>query len=297
MEISKELIEKYELSDDAVKGLSEYGSSIIANEKNALEQAFKGEANKNAEGILTGAIDSLQKEFGVTIPRHDGEKIKEWAGRALPEVFKTQKSELDKLKSDYETKLKTVSGQDVDKLKSEYQSEKDELLKKYADFDNYKEKAEKADNYEKELSLMKKKVAFGNARPSFPETANQYEVAAKWGDFEKEVLEKYNIEIDEDGNAVYADKENKFKTGKLSDLVSQNQEIQDLLKGRKQGGLGVTKETEEIEGIPFRIDKSKNISVQIKEYLTNNEKLDFTSTKYSERFQEMYKIYKQKTAA
>jgi hypothetical protein len=194
----------------------------------------------------------------------------------------------------------------LDAIKKQYESEKDELLKKYADYDELKEKAGKADEYGQKLSGLKLQVAYQSVKPSFPDTVNAYEAKAKWEDFMKTTNEKYDIELDENNEAVYVDKENKYKTGKLADLVKADETISELAKGRAQGGTGgKTVDKQKLDGIPFAIEMdatTEQISKTIKEYLTTEEKLDFISQAYAKRFAELTKkvkeqIARQKTAA
>jgi len=196
MELEEEFIKEHNLSEDQAKALGSKFDNMLADEKKTIEETFKGQANKDAEGILSGYVESVKKEFGVDIPRNDGEKVKDWAARALPVVFKKQKEDLETLKKDYESKVQKASGQDLDAIKRQYESEKDELLKKYADYDEIKEKAGKADEYGEKLSGLKLQVAFSNVKPSFPDSVNEYEAKAKWGYFMKSINEKYDIELD-----------------------------------------------------------------------------------------------------
>ena len=71
----------------------------------------------------------------------------------------------------------------------------DSALQKYADYDDLKAKAEKADGYEKELSGLKLDVAFGKVKPTFPDTVNSYEAKYKWEEFTKKVLADNEIQI------------------------------------------------------------------------------------------------------
>lgn len=300
MELEKEFIETNKLSEEQVSALSGKFDSLLADEKKALEESFKGEANKNAEGILSGAASLTEKQTGVK--RNEGEKLADYLNRAASEYLVSKQKELDSLKGEYEEKVKKASGTDIEAIKKEYQTEKDELLKKFADYDELKEKASKADEYGEKLSGLKLQVAYSNVKPVFPDTVNQYEAKAKWDEFVKGVNEKYNIELDESNEAVYIDKENKFKTGKLADLVKADETISELVKGRQQGGLGgkeVKKVT--VDGIPFTIDENasnEQISKSIKEYLISNKKLDILSEEYAKQFSELHsKIKKQKTAA
>lgn len=296
MEINKELIEKYNLSEDAVKDLTDTYQAKILEEKGM----FASKANEDAEGILTGAIKSIQDEYGITVERKQGEKVRDWAGRALPDVFKAKlkdkETELDSLKSQYEKKVSEASKEDVTSIKAQYQAEKDDLLKKYAGFDEIKTKSEKADEYEKELTSLRKNVAYNKVKPSFPETVNKYEVDAKWGDFVKRLESVYDLGFAEDGEPLYISKENPHDKGNLKDLVAKDTQIQELVKGRQQQGLGGKQGTKQLEGIPFKIEEGKPITDQVREYLTIEKKLPFTSKEYSDEFRKLVKEIKQKTA-
>ena len=301
MELSQELIEAHKLDENAVKAINAFGASIVADEKNALTESLKSKANEDAEKILGGAADNIKELTGLE--RNQGQKIADYIDSATKHHLQGKQTELDNLKKEYEDKVKKASGEDLEKIKATYQQEKDDLLKKYADFDTFKEKAEKTDSLQKKMSTLTLQVAYGQVRPGFPDTVNSYEAKAKWADFVKATNEKYVVELDENNEAVYIDRENKFKTGKLEDLVKADETIQALLEGRKQEGLGGkgAGEEQEIEGVPFKVKKDATngeISKQVKEHLTKVEKLAITSKQYSARFQELYhKITKQKTAA
>lgn len=299
MELNQELIEKHGLSEDAVKDIVSFGAEFVANEKNALSEALKGEATKNAERILDGAASKIAELTGVK--RGEGQKIADYITDASNKFLQSKQSKLDELKAEYEQKVKSAGGADLDKIKAEYQADKDELLKKYADYDELKEKATKADTYSQKLTEMQKQVAYGKVKPNFPESVNIYEAKAKWADFIKGVEEKYNIELDENNDPLYIAKDNKFKTGKLSDLVENDPIIKELAQGRQQVGLGTKpKEENTIDGVPFTIQKGADkaaIQKKVRDYLTTEEKLDFTSKEYSKRFNELYTKIKQETAA
>lgn len=302
MELDQEFIEKNNLTEDQVKALGEKWDDTIANEKRTIEEQFKGQANKNAEGILQGVIDSINTKLGVSIPRNSGEKHAEYIERLSSEVLKTKQAEVEKLKADYEKKVKEAGAGDIESIKKQYQEEKDELLKKYADYDEIKEKAVKADEYGQKLTGLKLQVAYSNVKPAFPESVNSYEGKAKWGDFIKRTNEKYDIELDENNESVYIDKENKFKTGKLADLVKADDSISELLKGREQKGTGGDQVTKEkIEGVPFAIKRgatTAEISKAIKDHLLSDGKItSVTSKEYSDKFKEYFQKIKQKTAA
>lgn len=294
MELTKELIESLNLSEDQVKGVSEYGENIIATTK----KEFEGVANKNAEAIISGAASKTEQLTGIK--RTDGEKIGDYLNRVGGDFLQSKQSELDQIKSDYEEKIKGVK--DAGTLKAEFENmkaEKDELLKKFADFDSLKEKAEKYEEVNGQLGGLKLEVAFNSVKPSFPDSVNKYEASAKWDEFKKEVLSLYNIEL-VDGEPMAISKDNQYSKTKLSELLKKNESISSLIVGRQQKGTG-GKELKDIsiDGVPFKLtDKATTaeISKEIKEYLTGKG-ISIADTKYSDKFQEIFdKIKKQKTA-
>lgn len=299
MELTKEVIEAAKLTEDQVKAVSEFGKDYIANEKKTLEDQFSGKANENAEKIIGGAAAKVEET--TKIKRNEGEKIADYLQRVSTEFLTGKQSELDQLKKDYEDKIKNVK--DAGTLKDEFEKmklEKDEILKKYADYDELKEKATKADEYGKQLSGLKLEVAFNGVKPSFPDTVNTYEAKAKWDEFKKRVLEKYDIEL-VDNEPMAISKENKFKTVKLSELVTKDETISALAQGRQQSGTGgKEKPMTKIEGVPFDVPENATtaeISKLVREHVVKTIK-DVTSKEYAKQFAEIFgKIKKQKTAA
>ena len=288
MEFSEDFIKENNLTEEQVKAVSEFGKGHIAE----LQQQWDGKANENANNILDGVITSTQKQFGISLERQQGEKHADYLKRLSDQVVSSKQEELEKLKGDYEQKLKEFKGGDA--LKSELDKAKadlDEALQKYADYDELKEKATKADEYGQQLSGLKLEVAFNGAKPNFPDSVNPYEAKAKWEEFKSAILNEYNIEI-VDGEAVAISKENQYKQSKLSDLVAKDENIQELSKGRQQGGTGARPaEGEVIEGIPFKVPKdadAKTRSKLIKEHLAEKG-IGPAHTEYSKQFAEMNK--------
>jgi len=289
MELSKEFIETNKLSEDQVKAVTEFGKTKIVE----VETEWKDKAHKDAQGILSGAAMSVEKLTGIK--RKEGEKIADYYERSGVEFVSSKQSELDKLKTDYEEKIKGVK--DAGSLKDEYEkmkSEKDEILKKYADYDVLKEKATQADTLGQELSGLKLNVAFTNVKPSFPDTVNAFEAKAKWDEFQKGVLAKNTIEII-DGEAIAIDKENQYKQTKLSELVAKDETLQALLKGRQQNGLNHKQiEKKTVEGVPFEVPANgtnNQISDAIKDYLTKSG-VAITSPNYAAEFSKYLKLIK-----
>lgn len=281
------------LTPEQISGLTPLYESHLAE----VKKGWDGVANKNAEGIINGAIDPIVKATGIN--RNEGEKAADFLTRVGTSYLSEKQSELDKIKSDYEEKIKGVKGSET--LASEYEAMKvkhDEVLQKYADYDELKEKAVKADEYGQQLSTLKLEVAFGEVKPNFPESVNKYEAAAKWNELKNSILDKNTIEI-VDGVPMAVDKENPHKVTKLQDLVEKDEEINALAKGRQQGGTGakqVDKET--IDGVPFEVPvnaTSEDRTKLIKEYLTKKG-ISPISDEYSKQFSELNIKILQKTA-
>lgn len=299
MELDKEFIESNGLNEDQVKAISGHFTNILADEKKAIEDTFSGKANEDAEGILSGYVNSVMKEFNVDVPREEGEKVKDWASKVLPKVFLSEREKLNKLKSDYEAKIKE-GGANVDDIKKQYEAEKDELLKKYAGFDEFKEKAEKADEYSKQLSGLKLQVAYGNVKPQFGNEFDKDYYDYKWSEFQKRMEENNTVELDQDNVAWLIDKENHHKRKKLSEAVEQDEMIQKLVSGRQQQGSGTKPVTmNKIEGVPFEVPANasgNDISKAIKDYLAK-QNIGNMHPEFANKFKELHNKIKQKTAA
>lgn len=300
MELTKEVIEAAKLSEDQVKAVSAFGKSFLDSRIADVKKEFEGVAHKNAQEILTGAAGAVEKETGVK--RNEGEKIADYIARAHKEKLSSKESELEKAKADYEKKIKDANPQELSKAYEELKAKNEEILKKYADYDEVKKKAESADEYGKQLTGLKLEVAFSGVRPAFHESANKWEVDAKWNEFKAAILKDNDIEI-VDGKPVAISKENKFKQTPLEKLVSEYEDFKPLLtdSSKKPGLGGKEKEMTSVTGIPFQVpsdgDTAKT-SEAIKEHLLKTEKLSITSPEYAKKFAEYYKkIKEQRTAA
>jgi hypothetical protein len=272
------------LSEEQINGLTPLYTDHFANK----QKEWDNKANENAEGILNGAVSKIVEVTKVT--RNQGEKVADYIVRANETHLSTLKTELETAKSDYAQKLKDFKGDDA--TKAELQKAKDELDKAkqtLANFDEIKAKADKYDETSQALSGLKLQVAFQGVKPNFPDTVNPYEAKAKWDEFVKGVQDKYTIEL-VDGEAVCKDKENEYKTAKLSDLVSTNEDLTKLLQGRQQTGAGGKPiEKTKIDGVPFEVPKNATTderSTAIKEYLLKGG-IAVTSPDYSQKFAEL----------
>ena len=281
------------LTPEQVAGMQPLYESHVAD----LKGGWDGVANKNAEGIINGAISPIIKETGIN--RNDGEKAADYLTRVGTSFLSGKTAELDRVKAEYEGKIKGVNGSET--LSAEYEAMKikhDEVLQKYSNYDELSEKAAKADEYGTQLNTMKLEVAFGNVKPSFPDTVNKYEAVAKWNELKAAILETNTIEL-VDGVAMAVDKENPHKVAKLQDLVDKNEGIANLIQGRQQGGTGAKEASKvTIEGVPFEVPAnatSEDRNKLIKEYLLK-QGVSLISAEYSKKFSEYNTIILQKTA-
>ena len=281
------------LTPEQVAGMQPLYESHVAD----LKGGWDGIANKNAEGIINGAISPIIKETGIN--RNDGEKAADYLTRVGTSFLSGKTAELDRVKAEYEGKIKGVNGSET--LSAEYEAMKikhDEVLQKYSNYDELSEKAAKADEYGTQLSTMKLEVAFGNVKPSFPDTVNKYEAVAKWNELKAAIMETNTIEL-VDGVAMAVDKENPHKVAKLQDLVDKNEGIANLIQGRQQGGTGAKEASKvTIEGVPFEVPAnatSEDRNKLIKEYLLK-QGVSLISAEYSKKFSEYNTIILQKTA-
>ncbi len=301
MELSKEFVTEHKLSDEQVKAVTEYGKTVLSTEKTKIEDEWKDKAHKDAQGILSGAAESVEKLTGIK--RKDSEKIADYFGRSGSEFVSTsvstKQAELDKLKVDYEEKIKGVDG---NKLKEEYdkmKAERADIIAKFADYDTVKEKASKADELGVELSGLKLEVAYSKVKPSFPDTVNAFEAAAKWDIFKKAVEAEYTIEL-LNGEAIAVSKKNSLDTKKLADLVAKDETLQALTKGRQQNGSG-SKQAEKrtVDGLPFEVPvnaETKDYAQLIRDQLAK-ENIKTADTNYPAQFKKYMDLIKQQKDA
>lgn len=282
------------LTPEQVEGLKPLYNEHIA----GVKQEWDGKANKDAEGILTGAAVSVEKTTGLK--RNEGEKIADYITRAGGEYLKGKESEINTLKDDYEKKLKDFDGSSD--LKTELENAKaklDEAQQKYADYDALKEKAEQYEPIAQKYSELNLKVSFKDAMPAFPDTVNPYELAAKTKQVEADILKEWDVKF-EDGKGIGVNKENPHKVEELKNLVAKHELIKELTTTRQQTGIGAKqKELNKIEGVPFDVPTnatSKERATLIKEYLAK-EGISNMSPEYAPKFAELNTKMLQKTAS
>jgi len=292
MEFTPEFIENHKLDEVQVKGITDFANEQVAE----MKKTWDGKANSDAENILQGAISYTQTQTGFSLDRQQGEKAGDYFNRFSDSYLSTQKTDLEKAKSDYETKIKDVKGSEA--LTTEYDKLKvdnDNLLKKYANYDEIKEQAERATKYGEELSGLKLEVSFNSIKPSFPETVNKYEAKALWNEFKNGVLSNNTIEL-VDGIPMAVDKENKHKIVKLEDLLSKDEPLSKLIEGRTQGGInGKPANLADIDGVPFQVPKDADGATRsklIKEHLTKTG-VSITSPIYATEFAKLNKSIQQ----
>jgi len=279
--LTDDVIKANELTETQVSNIKQLGGDYVAN----LKKEWDGKANTNAEGIIQGAVDYTISKTGSTIQRNQGEKFGDFFMRLTDDSLSSQKAELD-------AKLKDFKGDDEYKSQIEALNlEKDELLKKYANFDEINTKAEKYSPLQEEYQKLKVEVAFNSIRPDFPQDANSYEVDAKWREFKDSVLKDYDLQI-VDNKAIAVSKENIHSQKDLKDLLEGNEKIKELLTGRQQEGSGTRQTSEQIniEGVPFPVKKgmtSVERTQAIREYLAK-EGLDTMHNDYPGRFQDLH---------
>ena len=288
MEFTQEFIEQYKLSDEQVKGIIDSTNEQVAE----LKKTWDGKANSDAESILQGAIKYTQTQTGFSLEREQGEKAGDYFTRFSDNYLTSQKSDLKQAKLDYEEKMKGVKGNET--LSAEYEALKvknDDLLQKYADYDEIKADADKAKAYGEELSGLKLEVSFNSIKPQFPDTVNKYEAKALWDEFKNGVLSENTIEL-VDNVPMAVDKENKHKVVKLEDLLDKNEPLSKLLEGRQQKGTGSKSvPMVDIDGLPFKVPENadgKTRSTIIKEHLTKIG-ISQTSPEYATKFAELNK--------
>lgn len=289
-QLSEDFVKENELNENQIAAVTGYVKSEYVP---TLKKDWDGLANTNAEKILDGAAKKARDMFGVELDREQGEKYGDYLGRISEKANEKARTDLAEKQTQIDEKLKNFKGDAAYKEQLEaLQAEKDTLLQQVAELEPLKGLDEKYKQQTETLSGLKLSVAFNGVKPSFPSEVNEYEAKAKWDEFQKNTLEKYNIEI-VDGVPMAVDKENQYKTEKLSDLLKKDESITSLLQGRQQSGTGARAvELRDVEGVPFKVPTNATTeerSKAIREYLTTTLKLNVTSREYSTKFAELNK--------
>jgi len=287
MEFSKEFIEENKLEEAQVTAVSSHVANAIAD----LKGEWDGKANKDAEGILTGASKRITELTGVE--RDQGEKVGDFINRSWDSFSTSKSTELQTKIDEYDEKIKSVKGSEA--LVKEFEANKktlEEFQKKAAQVDDLMPYKEKYETLFEQHSGLKLETAFNSVKPSFSQDVNSYEAKAKWDEFVKKTLNEWTPEKVE-GEWMAINKENPHKTIKLSELISKDAELTELAKGRQQKGPNAKPITlEKIEGVPFSVpDTAVNDSIErsklIKDHLLSTHKgLSVLDQKYSKLFSE-----------
>jgi len=292
MEFTQEFIEANGLNEDQVKAVTGYvETDIVPTLKKTYDEEYKGRANENAEGILSGASKYAKEKLGVEIEREQGEKWADYLQRVSETHFSSKEKNLANKEKEYQDKLANFKGGDDYKAELEkLKVEKDGLLRQVAELEPLKGIDLKYSETIDKLTNMQKEVAYGSVKPLFPDTANKYEVDARWAEFKTAVEAQYNIELI-DGKPFAIDKENIHKKVELATLVAGDENISQLTQGRSQKGTGA-KPTDlmSVEGLPFKVPKgadSTEITNLVKEHVLK-EVSSVTDPAYAKKFQEYY---------
>ncbi len=251
MELSEQFIQENNLTPEQATKIDGFYSTEVIPE---LKKGWDGKANKDAEGILSGAAKYAAEKFGVTVEREQGEKYADYFQRISNLSMKSKLDAFSQRETELEDKIKNFKGGDELKVQLEkFRTKNDNLLKKIATLEPLEGFDTKYKTAQEELDQLKLSIGFDRVKPIFPESVNKYESAAKWSEFKNSVLKGHNIEIID--NIAYAiDKENPHKEVKLSELVDKDSQIQELLKGRQQtGNNALSVDAKKVEGIPFDV--------------------------------------------
>lgn len=283
-ELDSEFIGQNNLTEEQVAAITSNVSNSFADFKKTTEESFKGVANDNAEQILKGAASAFVAKTGLQIERQQGEKYADFFDRGSKAYFESKEK-------DYQEKFKNLESNEG--LKGEVEqlrTEKDTLLKKYADYDELKTKSSEYDSYKEENTKLTIDSAFSDAKPSFPDTANPYEVSSKYDNFKNRVLKEWDIKKLE-GKWTLINKENIHKTMLLTEAVAKDKEISELANKKTVGsGTEFVEKTVEVEGYGKFSAKAKTDSSvrasEIRDFL-KEQGLNPMSDAYAKKFAEL----------
>ena len=295
MELTKEIIQETGLTEQQVQKISEFAKGHISK----LETTWSRVANDNAENILEGAAKSVEGKTGIK--REMGQKLADYFVFAGEKHLTDRQNTLKEKETQLNEKLKNSGHNETIVKELETTKEQlDKLKAKEAVFaewetNDYKGKFQTIST---EYENMKVELAFNQVKPAFPDNVNKYEADFKWQQFKSDVLSKNKIQIVE-GEPILIDKENEYKTSKLSDLIAKNEGLASLLKGQNNGFGSKPAKTVKIEGVPFDVPADATPvqrQAAIKEYLAGKG-ISVTHKDYAKEYAELnQKILSQKTA-
>lgn len=291
LKFNEDFVKDNNLTEDQISAVT----GFVANEYLPnIKKEWDGKANENAEGILSGAAKYVMEKSGTNLEREKGEKYGDYLQRISDSVLSSKLSAKEKELADKSAelaeKLKNFKGGEEYRAQLEkLENEKDALLKQVAELEPLKGLDVKYKEATESLSGLKLNVAFNNIKPNFPDSVNKYEASAKWEAFKKNTLEKYDIEL-VDNDPIAIDKDNRHKQIKLSELLSKDGDINELLQGRQQKGNGSRPlDLVDVEGVPFKVPENstgEERSKLIREYLASKG-VSVTSPEYSKKFSEL----------
>tara|TARA_R110000772_G_C13310310_1_gene440376 strand:- start:42555 stop:43451 length:897 start_codon:yes stop_codon:yes gene_type:complete len=283
MEFTPEFITENNLTPEQVTAIVTNVSGEIA----TLKQGWDGKANDNAEGILKGAADYIKTQNNITLEREQGEKMGDYLKRVSDNHFTGKQSTLDAAILDYNSKVENFKGDE--EVKSELATQKktnDTLLQKLAVLEPLAGLDAKYSTLQGEYNNLNLNLAISQVKPTFPETVNKFEAAAKWDAFLGEVNKTYDIKF-VDNKAIAVSKENIHLQKDLLSLVEADETLKTLLAGRTQTGPnGTPKDFVEVKEVPFTIPKDatgEQKSKAIREYLAS-QGVSSTSKEYAAAF-------------
>jgi len=238
-----------------------------------IEPIWSKKANDNAENILSDVSGRVEAISGIK--REPTQKFGDYLQHASELYFKGKETTLKEKELKLEKLISEGNGGEAVKSQlAEAQKKLESLQQKEALFAEYEKEnyKEKYLNLSIEVQSAKENNAFLSVKPVFGEKVNKYEADAKWNNFIKSVKTKYSIEFDSENNAIAIDKENKFKTAKLDDLVKADKELTELAKGAKliTGTGAIGGKTVNLDGIPFELPENATTeqkSIAIRNYL------------------------------
>lgn len=298
-EFKEEFIKNNNLTEEQVNAVRSEFSGYYSAKTAELKNQWDGKANENAQRILSGAASHVEKATGIQ--RASGEKLGDYFSKVGLEYLSSKESEINTLKSDYEAKLKEFKGGDA--LKSELDKTKnqlDEALKKYADYDSLKENAEKYNPLKERYDTLESEVCYESVRPNFPESVDEYRAKGVFKEWRELIDRDWDVKF-EDGKAIAVNKENRYKIEDLKNLLTKDENISSLLKGRQQEGLNSRQvETTKVEGVPFEVPVEARTDSRVRykvvaDYLAKKG-IPVTSKEHSKQVSELSKKITQQTA-
>lgn len=285
VEFTEDFVKENGFSEEQVQALTGY----VAPKIDELKEELNGKALENAEGILDSVISTTQQKFEVELPREQGEKHADYLTRLNEHVLSGSKSEVERLKSDYETKLKEFKGGDalkseLDEIKGKYNT----ALEKYANYDEMKEKADQFESLSQSNAALTRQVSYNSVKPNFPDTIDPRIVRVEWSEFIERVEDKWIVGFDTEKNkAIATEKDNPKNIVELSSLVEKDDELNKLTEERQQSGSGTKPASKEVvEGVPFKVDIKAPMTEIHKEIRTHLEGkgLAVSSNQYGDEY-------------